>query len=253
MVDHSYTDYSLVDAETLSQLDEEQGLSLSGYEWKGLNRDPFPPRPDEVNTTPEQAQGMEVAMHNLQHRQLHDPAFQQEKAATVARLKASFQGIRPGRRNSGGVVQPFPGKLMHGGPRSATPSRGFPTAGPSRSTSPRWRGPWSCPTRRRPPSPPRTRTCPHCPAGTPTRCPPSPLGRPRRLRLPPPRPPGARRSPPLPRSPGRRRAPPPPPHRRAGTPRIPEPPLLLLLPAVLQLVPIPERATNRRRNGPSFT
>mmetsp|Transcript_8677 Transcript_8677/g.24388 ORF Transcript_8677/g.24388 Transcript_8677/m.24388 type:complete len:329 (-) Transcript_8677:500-1486(-) len=33
----------LVDSETLSQLDEEQGLSRSGYEWKGLNRDPPPP------------------------------------------------------------------------------------------------------------------------------------------------------------------------------------------------------------------
>ena len=112
MVDHSYTDYSLVDADTLAQLDEEQGLSKSGYEWPGLNRDPFPPRPDELNTTPQQARDMEVAMHNLQHRQAHDPAFQQEKEATVARLRDQFKGIRPGRRNSGGVVQPFPGKLM---------------------------------------------------------------------------------------------------------------------------------------------
>ena len=112
MVDHSYTDYSLVDAETLAQLDEEQGLSRSGYDWAGLNQDPYPPRPDELNTTPEEARNLEVAMHNLQHRQLHDPTFQQEKEATVARLKASFKGIRPGRRNSGGVVQPFPGKLM---------------------------------------------------------------------------------------------------------------------------------------------
>jgi len=112
MVDHTYTDYSIVDPQTLRALDEEQGLSGSGYEWRGLNEDPFPPRPDEVNSTPEKTREMEIAMHNLQMLQLSDPAYIRDKERTIRKLKKLFKGIRPGRRNSGGVIQPFPGKLM---------------------------------------------------------------------------------------------------------------------------------------------
>jgi hypothetical protein len=157
-VDHTYTDYSIVDPDSLRLLDEEHGLSRSGYEWAGLNQDPYPPRlptsgwavyrvggpgtgtgagtgagtgqaggaapaaAGDLAAAPvppagdgpaasSPADAAAAAAAALEAREA-TPEYRAEKERTLRKLRELFKGVRPCRRNSGGVVQPFPGKLM---------------------------------------------------------------------------------------------------------------------------------------------
>lgn len=79
MVDHTYIDFSVIDEEELSLLEE--------------NKNPK----QEARKNPEDMDSSED---------------EREKAKTLRKLKRMFGFLGPTRKNSGGVVQPFPEKLM---------------------------------------------------------------------------------------------------------------------------------------------
>lgn len=79
MVDHTYVDFSVVEEEELSLLEENKNLKQE----------------DKKNLTDSQKS-----------------EDQKVKAKTLRKLKRMFGCLGPTRKNSGGVVQPFPDKLM---------------------------------------------------------------------------------------------------------------------------------------------
>ena len=102
MVDHSYTDFSIVEDETLIEMEQEE-KTLAEEEREGRRKSSgIQPR------LPKRKRQKLPCEYNKTRPCLSAPE-EEERGQTIKRLQEILRG--PLRRNSGGVVQPFPDRV----------------------------------------------------------------------------------------------------------------------------------------------